>query len=308
MADITSVDLARRVGEELEQASPDLLRAMVKTFAEALMGAEADAICGAPYGQPSEDRVNYRNGYRDRRWDTRAGTIELAIPRLRQGSYFPDWMLERRRRSEQRGRHVLPAGRARPGGWRSWPRRSETRACPRARCPTWPRAWMPRWSSSGPGRWTPTRTGSRFRSRSPRHCAGPVSVAAFRTFAGVLSSGSGTQPPRRTRVQAGHLPAARDHADGEGTPSQQLVEQPDLRAPDSSTGEAESATERRLGALLSKSFAARQLRLPSSADADRPYVYALPCQREHRDLPRMVCGARSGDLADERTRSSGLCR
>jgi putative transposase len=101
MADITSVDLARAVGEKLESASPDLLRAMVKTFAEALMGAEADMLCGAPYGQPSEDRVNYRNGYRDRRWDTRAGTIELAIPRLRQGSYFPDWLLERRRRSEQ---------------------------------------------------------------------------------------------------------------------------------------------------------------------------------------------------------------
>jgi len=62
MADITSVDLARRVGENLEQASPDLLRAMVRTFAEALMGAEADAICGAPYGQPSEDRVNYATG------------------------------------------------------------------------------------------------------------------------------------------------------------------------------------------------------------------------------------------------------
>jgi putative transposase len=101
MADITSVDLARRVGENLEQASPDLLRAMVKTFAEALMGAEADAVCGAPYGQVSEERVNYRNGYRDRRWDTRAGTIELAIPKLRAGSYFPDWLLERRRRSEQ---------------------------------------------------------------------------------------------------------------------------------------------------------------------------------------------------------------
>jgi hypothetical protein len=54
---------------------------------------------------------------------------------------------------------------------------------------------MPGWSSSGPGRWTPARTGSRFRSRSPWHCAGPVSVAAFRTFAGVLSSGSGTQQP-----------------------------------------------------------------------------------------------------------------
>jgi len=101
MADITSVDLARVAGDNLEQVSPDLLRAMVKTFAEALMGADADALCGAPYGQPSEDRVNYRNGYRDRRWDTRAGTIELAIPRLRQGSYFPEWLLERRRRSEQ---------------------------------------------------------------------------------------------------------------------------------------------------------------------------------------------------------------
>jgi len=101
MADITSVDLARLAGDNLEQASPDLLRAMVKTFAEALMGAEADAACGAPYGQVSDERVNYRNGYRDRRWDTRTGTIELAIPRLRQGSYFPDWLLERRRRSEQ---------------------------------------------------------------------------------------------------------------------------------------------------------------------------------------------------------------
>ena len=101
MADITSVDLARVAGDNLESASPDLLRAMVKTFAEALMSAEAEAACGAPYGQPSEDRVNYRNGYRDRRWDTRAGTIELAIPRLRAGSYFPEWLLERRRRSEQ---------------------------------------------------------------------------------------------------------------------------------------------------------------------------------------------------------------
>ena len=101
MAGITSVDLARLAGENLEQASPDLLRAMLRTFAEALMGAEADAACGAPYGQVSEDRVNYRNGYRGRRWDTRAGSIELAVPKLRQGSYFPEWLLQRRRRSEQ---------------------------------------------------------------------------------------------------------------------------------------------------------------------------------------------------------------
>jgi putative transposase len=101
MADITSVDLARVVGENLESASPDLLQAMIQVFAEALMGAEADALCGAPYGQVSGERVNHRNGYRGRRWDTRAGTMELAIPKLRAGSYFPDWLLERRRRAEQ---------------------------------------------------------------------------------------------------------------------------------------------------------------------------------------------------------------
>jgi transposase-like protein len=101
MADNTSVDLARVPGDNPVAASPDLLRAMVQTFAEALMGADADALCGAPYGQPSADRVNYRNGYRQRRWDTRAGTIDLAIPKLRAGSYFPEWLLERRRRAEQ---------------------------------------------------------------------------------------------------------------------------------------------------------------------------------------------------------------
>jgi putative transposase len=87
--------------EQLEAASPDLLRAMVKTFAEALMSADADAACGAGYGQRSEERVNSRNGYRPREWDTRAGTIELAIPKLRSGSYFPDWLLTYRRRAEQ---------------------------------------------------------------------------------------------------------------------------------------------------------------------------------------------------------------
>jgi transposase-like protein len=96
-----SVDPAGFLREQLESASPDLLRAMVKTFAEALMSAEADAVCGAGYGERSEQRVNSRNGYRQREWDTRAGTVELAIPKLRQGSYFPDWLLTYRRRAEQ---------------------------------------------------------------------------------------------------------------------------------------------------------------------------------------------------------------
>jgi putative transposase len=101
MAEVNGVDFARLVRESLEQASPDLLREMVQVFAEALMGAEADAICGAPYGVVSEQRVNRRNGYRSRRWDTRVGTVELAVPKLRAGTYFPDWLLTRRRRAEQ---------------------------------------------------------------------------------------------------------------------------------------------------------------------------------------------------------------
>jgi putative transposase len=96
-----SIDPASFLAEHLAGAEPELLRSMLKTFVDALMGAEADAICGAPYGARSDERVNSRNGYRAREWDTRAGTMEVAIPKLRNGSYFPDWLLERRRRAER---------------------------------------------------------------------------------------------------------------------------------------------------------------------------------------------------------------
>src|SRR5579862_1439978 len=95
------MDVQGWLRKQLEQTSPDLLRAMVKDFAEALMGAEADALCGAPYGERTPERVNRRNGYRERDWDTRVGSIELAVPKLREGSYFPDWLLQPRRRAEQ---------------------------------------------------------------------------------------------------------------------------------------------------------------------------------------------------------------
>ena len=87
--------------KQLEDADVDLLREMVTTFAQALMGAEADALCNAVYGERTPERTNRRNGYRDRDFDTRAGTIELAVPKLRTGSYFPDWLLERRHRAER---------------------------------------------------------------------------------------------------------------------------------------------------------------------------------------------------------------
>jgi putative transposase len=96
-----TMDVTDWLRKQLEDAHPDLLRAMVKDFAEALMSADADAVCGAGWGERTPERVNRRNGYRDRDWDTRVGSIELAVPKLREGSYFPDWLLQPRRRAEQ---------------------------------------------------------------------------------------------------------------------------------------------------------------------------------------------------------------
>jgi len=96
-----TMDPVAWLGKHLEEADTDLLREMVRTFVEQLMGAQADALCGAAYGERSSERTNRRNGYRSRAFDTRAGTIDLDIPKLRSGSYFPDWLLERRRRAER---------------------------------------------------------------------------------------------------------------------------------------------------------------------------------------------------------------
>lgn len=99
----TTIDAAGWLRNHLESpdGDGDLARALLQTFAEALMSAEASGLCHAGYGERTDERVNSRNGYRDRRWDTRVGTIDLAVPKLREGSYFPDWLLRHRRRSEQ---------------------------------------------------------------------------------------------------------------------------------------------------------------------------------------------------------------
>ncbi|BBY55820.1 hypothetical protein MKOR_30710 [Mycolicibacillus koreensis] len=101
MTDAHDIDLPAVLAERLTSAHPDVLRELLATFIHTLMGAEADALCGAGYGQRSAERTNQRNGYRQRRFDTRAGSLDLAIPKLRQGSYFPDWLLERRKRAER---------------------------------------------------------------------------------------------------------------------------------------------------------------------------------------------------------------
>jgi transposase-like protein len=95
---MSAAELLRKYLES--PAGSDLLAEMVKMAAELLMDADVDILCGAGYGERTPERVNSRNGHRERRWDTRAGTVMLDVPKLRRGSYLPS-LLEPRRRAEQ---------------------------------------------------------------------------------------------------------------------------------------------------------------------------------------------------------------
>jgi putative transposase len=88
------------VRQVLRDEHADVIRESVKAVAREIMEAEVTELVGAERGERTEDRATHRNGYRARRWDTRAGEIELQIPKLRQGSYFPSF-LQPRKRSEQ---------------------------------------------------------------------------------------------------------------------------------------------------------------------------------------------------------------
>jgi putative transposase len=92
------LEMVRKVGAE---GDGDVLREGVRVLAQAIMEAEVGGLTGVPRGERDpERRLTHRNGYRERRWDTRVGTIDLAIPRVRDGSYFPS-LLEPRRRAER---------------------------------------------------------------------------------------------------------------------------------------------------------------------------------------------------------------
>ena len=87
--------------ELLEKGSDaTFLREMIGFAAQRLMELETEALCGAGHGERSDSRTNHRNGYREREWQTRAGSVELRIPKLRKGSYFPGF-LEPRRTAEK---------------------------------------------------------------------------------------------------------------------------------------------------------------------------------------------------------------
>jgi putative transposase len=100
---MTNPTIALAQLQELATKGPDVdvLRQMVQFMAQQLMELQVEGRCGAPYdAKAPEARLNSRNGYRERLWDTRAGAVELRVPKLRRGSYFPDF-LEPRRRAEQ---------------------------------------------------------------------------------------------------------------------------------------------------------------------------------------------------------------
>lgn len=121
MTVVPGIDPVRFLREQLSQASPDRLREILSVFINGLLCADADQIRGASYGTVSDYRVNRRNGYRHRHFDTRTGTIDGKIPMLRQGTYLAECLLERRRQTEAALTTAVAtaiSSACRPGGWR----------------------------------------------------------------------------------------------------------------------------------------------------------------------------------------------
>ena len=81
-------------------ADADLLKQMIQYVSQLMMEMDTENLCAAGYGERSPERLNSRNGYRERSWETRAGSVDLKIPKLRKGSYFPAF-LEPRRTAEK---------------------------------------------------------------------------------------------------------------------------------------------------------------------------------------------------------------
>ena len=94
------MDVLELLRKEATDADLDFLREGLRVLIQAVMEAEVATKTGASFGERSSERITYRNGYRARPWDTRVGILELQVPKVREGSYFPS-LLEPRRRSER---------------------------------------------------------------------------------------------------------------------------------------------------------------------------------------------------------------
>ena len=167
------IDPARFLQDHLAEASPDLLRQMLSTFINSLLSADADPGLRRllmALTQPGNLGEPRRNGYRHRDFDTRSGTLDVAIPKLRQGSYFPGVAAGAAPPGGGRTHHGLSRPTtclvSRPGGWRDLVQTlgvtglSKSQVSEMARRPRRARS-----SSSARGRWTPARTRSSLRTR-----------------------------------------------------------------------------------------------------------------------------------------------
>jgi len=120
------IDPAGLLGQALSQASPGLMRSLLQHVINALLSADADAVCGAQWGQQDPQRHSRRNGYRYRPLDTRVGTIDAAIPKLRSGTYFPSVVASTPQTLRNRLDHTrvpVRPGRVARGGRSGFPRR-----------------------------------------------------------------------------------------------------------------------------------------------------------------------------------------
>ena len=124
---------------ELSEKGADatLLRDMIQFVAQRMMELDTESLCAAAYGERSAERANSRNGYRERLWETRAGSVDLKIPKLRKGSYFPGLLVPRRTAEKAMAAVIQEAyiqGVFSTARSMSWSKRWACRASPRARC------------------------------------------------------------------------------------------------------------------------------------------------------------------------------
>jgi hypothetical protein len=138
------VDLLQKSGDG------DFLRAVAEAVLQILMEADVEGLIGAGRHERSADRLNYRNGYRERSLDTRLGSLQLRIPKLRQGSYFPPF-LEPRKTTEKALVTVIQEAWI-GGGLTSWSRRWGCPASRKARSPSCARTLMNGSTRSSTGR------------------------------------------------------------------------------------------------------------------------------------------------------------
>jgi transposase-like protein len=201
MAERPRMTAAQLADKLLADEHADVLRESVAWMARELMEADVSAQIGAELGERSLERTTHRNGYRSRDWDTRVGSIELAIPKLRQGSYFPSF-LEPRRRAEQALVAVVQEAYVNGVSTRKVDRLVEQMGLHHlgkdqvSRCAA---AWTSRSGSSASGRWRapPPTCGGRHGGTGPRAGRGAPQGAGDRLRRAPQRPPGGARPGRR---------------------------------------------------------------------------------------------------------------